>query len=453
MSDNTNSYEAECSVLGSILINSELIQECDLQPREFNDKRHQLMMEYMYHLKENYPDKPVDLVLIGTVAGNNIHKIGGFEYLMKLSESVPSTSNFKYYHEVVREKAKLRDASDILRKQSENVGNAENSDEYINDAMQALEGLSANSNDAKEFVKMSDTLKGHEDVITKRQESKGVTGSKTASADLDELTGGWQKQDLIIIAARPSIGKSAYMLCDAERGQAPAAKYGTTRSAAAIFSIEMPAVKLSERMICNLGNLDGRKLKSGDLTETDWKNWASAMTRLDDYPIFIRDSVGITLQQIERSVSKLVKIYPDLIVYIDYLQLINPGKKFSQPHEGIAFVSKGLKAIARKYDIPIVALSAVGRDVEKRQDKRPLMSDLRESGSIESDADIVIFLYRDDYYDPNSNKKNIIELIVAKGRDIGTGLVEMVYIRSKSKFIDITKKEPKQEGEPVADPF
>lgn len=173
MSDNTNSYEAECSVLGSILINSDLIQECDLQPREFNDHRHKLLMEYMYHLKETHQDKPLDLILITDVAGNNLYKIGGMEYLMKLKDSVPSASNFKYYHDIVREKAKLRDTSDILRKQSDSVGNAENSEEYINDAVQALEGLRTSSDDENEFVRMGDVLKDHDEVIAKRQESKG----------------------------------------------------------------------------------------------------------------------------------------------------------------------------------------------------------------------------------------------------------------------------------------
>jgi replicative DNA helicase len=167
------------------------------------------------------------------------------------------------------------------------------------------------------------------------------------------------------------------------------------------------------------------------------------VTILDGLPIFIDDSEDITLQQIERKIKKEVKKYPNLIVYIDYLQLVDCGKKGirDDPQKNSKAVSRGLKRIARKYDIPIIAISAVGREVEKRQDKRPMMSDLRESGSIESDADVVIFLYRDDYYNKESAVKNIIELIVAKGRNIGVGTIEMIYIRSTGRFINIKRKE------------
>lgn len=236
------------------------------------------------------------------------------------------------------------------------------------------------------------------------------------------------------------------MVCDILAGQNHAYKNKIEGSAAAIFSLEMDRKKITERAVCAFGNIDSRKLNAGELDEDDWERWRIAKSRLDDLPIFIDDTPGITVQQIDRKVKKLVSEYPNLTVYIDFLQLINPGKKFKEERDGVKYVSQQLKQIARKYNVPVVAISAVGRGCEQRQDKRPMMSDLRESGSIESDADIIIFLYRDDYYNPETQKKGIIELIIAKGRNVGTGLVEMIYLRDKSRFINI-RREVKDDGD------
>jgi replicative DNA helicase len=436
-----HNLDAETSVLGSIILEPSLINECVLQPDDFYHENHRFIMKHLIFL--NDIDEPIDPIMIAQYAGKDIDKNGGIKYLVELRSSIATTANFGYYHDIVRDKATSRKAIQLMRSKADGVINAENPAEFIADTMQELEGLLDHSGNSRESIKLSDALKGHEEVIHQRKEKKGLTGTKTASTDLDVLTGGHQKGDLIIVAARPSIGKSAFMVNDANAGQYRAIKENITGSAALIFSIEMTQAKIAERSVCALSNLDHRKLQSGEMDDGDWHRWNMGVTILDGLPIFIDDSEDITLQQIERKIKKEVKKYPNLIVYIDYLQLVDCGKKGirDDPQKNSKAVSRGLKRIARKYDIPIIAISAVGREVEKRQDKRPMMSDLRESGSIESDADVVIFLYRDDYYNKESAVKNIIELIVAKGRNIGVGTIEMIYIRSTGRFINIKRKE------------
>lgn len=437
--DLPHSYEAEASVLGSIIIKAPLIHECNLQPTEFYDSRHQLIMTYMYYLRDLPEGKPVDLILISEHAGKNIEKLGGLDYLMKLSNYVPTTANFSHYHEIVRKKAKLRSAKLAMTKKVNQADYADDPDEYISDSIQALEDLRSESEGDKGLVMLGEVLKDHEATLTKRKEQSGLTGTMSASADLDKLTGGDQKQDLIIIAARPSMGKTDFMINGAIKGQDHALKVKLEGSAAAIFSLEMTAELIAERALCNIANIDNKKLKSGEMEQEDWERWAMASKHLNDLPIFIDDTPGLTIRQIDRKVERMKRKYPNLTVYVDFLQKVRPGIRNLKKHEGVAYVSEGLKLIARKHDCPVIALSAVGRDVEKRQDKRPMMSDLRESGAIESDADIVMFLYRDSYYNKESTKKSIAEIIVAKGRNVGVGLVEMAYLPQYSKFVNLDR--------------
>lgn len=434
--------DAERFVIGCLLEKPELISECTLNADDFYgeyDDRNKLIMKYLLYLNEN--NIPIDPLSIAKQAGNRVERIGGISYLMNLKEAVPTTANFSYYHNIVKNLSDTRNVMLVLKEKTEAGFAVDNANEYIADTVQSLEGLMTKSQGDSEIVKLGSVLKDYEEVIEKRRESKGVTGVKTAGKDLDALTGGHQKQDLIIVAARPSIGKTAFLINDAISGQDHAQENKIEGSAAVIFSLEMPSKKIAERAVCSLGGLDGRKVKSGQMDEKDWEKWHMGLWKLNSLNIFIDDTPGLALHHIERKIKKLKEKFPNLIVYIDFLQLINPGKKFAKNDDGIKFVSQGLKQIARNHDIPVVAISAVGRQCEQRQDKRPMMSDLRESGSIESDADVIIFLYRDDYYDPSSEKKNIIELIVAKGRDVGTGVVEMIYIRSTSRFINLDRSQ------------
>jgi replicative DNA helicase len=432
-------FEAESYVLGSILLEPDLIYECQLQPEEFQSEQHRLIMKYFRFLQEH--DKPIKLLVMGETSGENLHKIGGFEYLVQLTQSVPSTTDFELYQSVVRKAyIKRRTAKTLKDFASFAEEGSTDAHEVIGTVQSAVEDLAelANSNSG-DVMKMSDVLKGHDKKLRKRREQRGVTGAKTASQGLDRMTGGHQDGDLEIVAARPSMGKTAYMVCDM-------IETSSAGRPAVLFSLEMPAEKIAERAISVLGNIDNTKLRTGMLGDLDWERWSYATEALERLPIYIDDTPGITLQQIGAKVKRLKKKHPRLVVYVDFLQLVNPGRKVNKDHEGVALVSKGLKQIARKNECPVVAISAVGRDCEKRVDKRPMMSDLRESGSIESDADIIVFLYRDDYYNANSNKKNIVELIVAKGRNVGTGTIEMLFHKTTGKFLNIDRKATEKGG-------
>ncbi|MFD1955988.1 replicative DNA helicase [Paenibacillus thailandensis] len=432
--------EAERAVLGAILREPDLMDECYLQPEEFGDDQHALIMEYLRFTYDQ--DGTIDILLMAQRSGKNLTKIGGITYLMQLRDAVPSESHFTYYQTLIRNAYVQRRAAETMRIMAE-AGSAEdvNAKEYVAEAQAALEEiaeLTAAQADGG-VRRVADVLAGHADKIAERKKKRGLTGGRTASRDLDKITGGHQDGDFEVIAARPSMGKSAYIVNDMVR----TARGGR---AAAIFSLEMTAEQLAERFVCVLGNLDHTKLRTGDLENSDWERWSYALDELDQLPIMIDDTPGMTLQDIRRKAKQLKKKHPSIVIYIDFLQLVQPGRRFAKEHEGVAYVSKGLKLLARMLQCPVVAISAVGRSVEQRQDKRPMMSDLRESGSIESDADIVIFLYRDDYYNKESEKKGRVELILAKGRNVGTGTVEMLFDRRTGKFLDLDYSHHQAQG-------
>ncbi|WP_256846870.1 replicative DNA helicase [Paenibacillus sp. Pae108] len=440
-------YEAERFVLGSILQQPDLIDECYLHPEEFMDPdgRHKLVMEFMRYLHED-EGVPLDVMSVAQAAGDKLLKLGGISYLFELKDAVPSVANFDYYQSIVRQ-AYVKHKSVGMLGMLQDLGMRQEMDakELVGKAQEAFEELAELTvTNQSDVVKMSEVLKDHHKTIRERQHKQGITGAKTASADLDLLTGGHQDGDFEVIGARPSIGKTAYIVDDMK-------KTAQAGRPAVMFSLEMTARQIAERFICNIGNIDNAKLRTGNLSDTDWERWSYAMEELDRLPIYIDDTPGMTLQDIQRKVKQLKKQHPRIVVYIDFLQLVNPGKRFSKEHEGVAYVSKGLKQIARKYECPVIAISAVSRKCEERQDKRPMMSDLRESGSIESDADIIIFLYRDDYYNPNTEKNggkglSIMELIVAKGRNVGTGTIEVAFDKKTGKILDLDRKHHEDKG-------
>jgi replicative DNA helicase len=278
----------------------------------------------------------------------------------------------------------------------------------------------------------------HEQKVNERKQVKGLTGAKGCSVELNKMTGGFQDEDYIVLAARPSMGKSAMVLNDAcsiaddylDRG---------VNGAVALFSLEMGALSMLERVICIIGGLEADKLKTGDMSPEDWIKYRMAVYRLTKMNFYIDESPGQSIQYIEQQVKELKKKHDKLTVIIDFLQLVEIDGSNLEGHAKIGYISKRCKRIARRYKCPVIAISAVGRGVEQRQDKRPMMSDLRESGSIESDADIIVFIYRDDYYDKESAKKAIVELIVAKGRNIGTGTIEMAYIKNTNRFLNLDR--------------
>ena len=263
-----------------------------------------------------------------------------------------------------------------------------------------------------------------------------ITGIATGFAELDKMTAGFQRNDLIIVGARPSVGKTAFALNIAQN---VATK---TDEKVAIFSLEMGAEQLVMRMLCAEGNIDAQRLRTGSLTDEDWGKLTMAMGSLSNAGIFIDDSPGVRVQDIRAKCRRLKQEQGGLgMILIDYLQLVlGSGRSGENRQQEVSEISRSLKALARELQVPVIALSQLSRGVEQRQDKRPMMSDIRESGSIEQDADIVAFLYRDDYYDKESENKNIIEIIIAKQRNGPTGTVSLAFVKEYNKFVNLERR-------------
>ena len=263
-----------------------------------------------------------------------------------------------------------------------------------------------------------------------------ITGIATGFAELDKMTAGFQRNDLIIVGARPSVGKTAFALNIAQN---VATK---TDENVAIFSLEMGAEQLVMRMLCAEGNIDAQRLRTGSLTDEDWGKLTMAMGSLSNAGIFIDDSPGVRVQDIRAKCRRLKQEQGGLgMILIDYLQLVlGSGRSGENRQQEVSEISRSLKALARELQVPVIALSQLSRGVEQRQDKRPMMSDIRESGSIEQDADIVAFLYRDDYYDKESENKNIIEIIIAKQRNGPTGTVSLAFVKEYNKFVNLERR-------------
>ncbi|PAD73690.1 replicative DNA helicase [Paenibacillus campinasensis] len=425
--------EAEQAVLGSILLDrsqetTAKAVEC-LEPEYFSEM-HRPVFEAILDLYGE--GTSIDILTLSNRLNDRgaPEDIGGIDYLGDLAEHVPSTANAIHYIKMIEAAGIRRKALEALEEQRRLIEEEVDPQKVVASFQAAAEGLGEKVRSERKLTRIHEVMRNHEDEIEARSQTKGITGVPTCGADLNKLTGGRQKGDLIIVAARPSMGKTAFML----NGSVAAANAGY---ATAIFSLEMPGKKLGERIIANIGNLDGSLLRTGNLGEDDWPKYTTARSILDKMPIYIDDTPGITIQEIAAKVKQLKKVHSELHVQIDYLQLINSGKKFQSREQEVAYISRTLKQIARDNDCPVEVLSQLSRGVEQRQDKHPMMSDLRESGSIEQDADEIDFLYRDDYYNAESEKKNIVEIIVAKGRNTGTGLAEMIYLKNYSRFCDI----------------
>ncbi|WP_110933776.1 replicative DNA helicase [Paenibacillus bouchesdurhonensis] len=438
------SLEAEQAALGAMLQKPELMDECYLTTEDFdpNGLNRSVMeaLSWAYEHLSNRPDvkNPFDPLVLATHWGKGLEQIGGNSYLMRLRESVPTLSNFDQYQKIIRQASIQRRASVALQ---EALAAGEVDLSFVKDQMERLQDLQSQGiTDGMQWI--PDILDGHHKEIMARGSRSGITGAKTASDDLNEMGGGHQKKDLTIVAARPSIGKTAYIVNDSKS----TAMAGYT---VGFFSAEMSSKDVAERYICDISGIDSRKVQKGRLTENDWDNYSKALDILDQLPIYIDDTPGMTIEYIWRQTKAMKKKHSNLIIYIDYLQLIETEKKFSQNADRVNYVSKQLKQMARTFDIPVVAISSVGRKCEERNDKRPMMSDLRESGNIEFDADVIIFLYRDDYYYPDIPWKGFIELIVAKGRKIGTGIITMAFNRKNGRFTDLTKEDKEKLAEKV----
>lgn len=428
--------EAEQAVLGAILLQSEsLITVSELlMSDDFYRVNHQKIYSAMLQVGE--AGEPVDIVTLTAHLQNlgQLEEVGGVVYLAALANTVPTAANVDHYAQIVREKAVLRRlirvATQIAATGYEGVSDVT---QVIDDAERSILELSQQRLN-RGFTPIRDVLMTTFERLETLYSNKGsITGIPTGYPDLDKMTSGFQKSDLIIVAARPSVGKTAFAL---NITQNVAVRAGQP---VAVFSLEMSKEQLVQRILSAEANIDAGRMRTGFLEDDDWPKLTMAISALSEAPIYIDDSPAITVADIRSKCRRLQTEHGLGMVMIDYLQLIQGRGRTDNRQQEISEISRTLKQIARELNVPVIALSQLSRSVEQRQDKRPMMSDIRESGSIEQDADVVAFLYRDDYYDPESERKNIIEIILAKQRNGPTGKVELVFLKNFNKFVSLER--------------
>lgn len=426
--------EAEQSVLGSILRDPDAITKVIeiLSPADFYRDGHRVAFEIMLDLFNN--NLPTDLIAVTDELQKKgqLDKVGGATYVAQLSSSIPTAANVEYYARIVKEKSLTRqvilNANLIL--QSAYSGDYETADELINLAESSMFAI-GQKNVKGTLIPAKEIAIKQIDVIQARDAAKGVTGISTTFRALDFWTAGFQPADLIIIAARPSMGKTSFALQVAKDG---AIKNGTKT---AIFSLEVSKESLVEKLLVNESMVDGQRMRIGKFTDEDYDKMSYALSRICGADIFIDDTPDITVPEMRSKCRKLKAEKGLDLVVIDYLQLMNCHKKVNGRNHEISEISRSIKLMARELNVPVIALSQLSRAVEQRQDKHPMMSDLRESGSLEQDADMVMFLYRDEYYNPNSEKKGITEVIIGKQRNGPIGTVELGFLKNFTKFVPL----------------
>lgn len=443
-----HSIEAEQAVLGAIFIDRDaMIAAVDsIVPEDFYRGVHQRIFTVMMELNDR--GEPIDIITVTDDMHRRewLEEAGGVAYLTDLANAVPTAANIRYYVRIVEEKSLLRrlirTATSIA---TEGLEASEEVDVLLSDAERRILEVAQKKN-AGEFVEIKDVLVEAFDKIETLQHQTGdVTGIPTGFTELDRVTAGFQRSDLIIVAARPSVGKTAFAL---NISQNVATK---TDENVAIFSLEMGADQLVMRMLCAEGNIDAQRLRTGKLEDDDWQKLTMAMGSLSKAGIFIDDSPGIKVKEIRSKCRKLKQERGLGMIMIDYLQLISGDARSSEGRQQeVSEISRELKGLARELDVPVIALSQLSRGVESRQDKRPMMSDIRESGSIEQDADIVAFLYRDDYYDQESDNKDTIEIIIAKQRNGPVGTVELAFVKHFNKFVNLERRYDERDMPPGA---
>ncbi|WP_192937880.1 replicative DNA helicase [Latilactobacillus graminis] len=449
--------EAEQAVLGAVFISGDALVEAMeyVTADDFYRKAHRLIFETMVELNER--GEGIDAVTLKSEldARNQLEDIGGIGYLAELAEAVPTAANVVYYAKIVAEKAMLRR---LIQTAQNIVAKGYAQDEDVTDILDAAEkeimDVSEQQNKAG-FKSISDVLTSSIEQIDKLyQNEEDITGLSTGYRDLDKITAGLHEDELIILAARPGVGKTAFVLNIAQN-------IGTkTNENIAIFSLEMGAEQLVNRMLCAEGSIDANHLRTGQLNELEWQNLIVAMGSLSKANIYIDDTPGVKMAEIRAKCRRLAKEKGSLgLIVIDYLQLIEGSGQENRQQE-VSAISRQLKKLAKELRVPVIALSQLSRGVEQRQDKRPVLSDIRESGSIEQDADIVAFLYRDDYYrdEPGEDSDDFdtgnapapspqhsddadvgeVEVIIEKNRAGARGTVKLLFVKTFNKFSSIS---------------
>jgi len=433
-----HSIEAEQSILGGLMLdNAAWDRVADLVCEEdFYRRDHQLIFKALNALVGE--GQPMDVVTVSEWLGkqNDLEQAGGLSYLGMLANNVPSVSNIKAYAGIVRERAVLRQLIQVSSKIGDRAFNPEGSGcaEILDEAEQAIFQIAERgSRSQRSFVAVKDLLSSVVDRIDKLCQTGGaVTGVATGYKDFDTKTSGLQPADLIIIAGRPSMGKTSFAMNVAEDAAI------NSNVPVAIFSMEMPADALVMRMLSSLGRIDQQKIRTGTLADDDWPRLVSTMSILNNAPLFIDDTPALNPTELRARARRLKREHNLGMIVIDYLQLMQvPGSKENRATE-ISEISRSLKALAKELEVPVLALSQLNRGLESRPDKRPVMSDLRESGAIEQDADLIVFIYRDEVYNQDSPEKGMAEIIIGKQRNGPIGMVPLTFHGSYTRFDNYT---------------
>jgi replicative DNA helicase len=433
-----NSIDAEQAVLGGLMLAERAWDQIAdrLREEDFYRHDHRLIFRAIGQLTEQ--NKPCDAVTLGEWFETQGHaeQVGGTAYIIELASTTPSAANITAYADIVREKSILRQLIEVGTKIANDGFQPEGraSREILELAEQQVFHIAeAGSRGRQGFVAMRSAVKDAFEQLRERFDNKGaITGLPTGFIDFDEMTAGLQPSDLIILAARPSMGKTALAVNMAEYAAL------RTKKPVAIFSMEMSASQLAFRLISSLGRVHQQRLRTGQLEDEDWSRVSSAIAMLAEAKIFIDDTPALSPTELRSRARRLAREHGLGLIVVDYLQLMQvPGNKENRTAE-ISEISRGLKALAKELNVPVIALSQLNRSLEQRADKRPMMSDLRESGAIEQDADVIVFIYRDEYYNKDSQDKGLAEIIIGKQRNGPTGALKLAFHGQYTRFDNYT---------------
>ena len=429
---------AEQAVLGAIIIqNSILLQVLDiLSTDDFFSPANQHIFSAMQEMAAQEPPVPIDeLTLLSKLESKQqLEQTGGVDYLNELSQKTPVAENAEFYAHIVREKGQLRDiiltAHEVAKRGQEE--NAKNISEFIAEATDRLQSIDARTS-LKSYSRLKEVLAINFEELEKVSESpENVTGVPTGFTELDDLTRGLQKGDLIIIAARPSMGKTALAINMALYAS------GHAQIPVLFFSLEMPKEHIAMRLICSEAKVNNRKLLVGNLEQDDWDKLMEGTTHMMEAPLLIDDRSAISPNYIRKVIRQAKKEFPALgLVVVDYVQLMQSNLRNPSREQEMSEISRSLKAIAKEFALPVVVLSQLNRGLERRTEKRPLMSDLRESGALEQDADVIFFIYRDEVYNEDTDDKGIAEISIAKHRNGEIGMRRLAFIGQYTKFANL----------------
>ena len=426
--------EAEQSILGGVLIENDALNRVleVLEDKDLYRETHQKIFQCMIALYER--NEPLDLITVTNELKKRkeLEEIGGASYLASLVDSVPTAANIAYYAKIVKEKSILRKlistATEII---TQSYGEGKELEDFLDEAEQAIFRISEHRVKPA-FYPIKEIVKEGFKIIEQLYEKKElITGVPSGFKDLDKKTAGFQRADLIVVAGRPSMGKTAFCLNVAQYAAV------TARVPAAIFSLEMSKEQLAIRMLCSEARVDSARLRSGFLGESDWPKLTMAAGALSDAPIYIDDAAAISVLELRAKARRLKSDRGLGLVIVDYLQLMRGRSGVERREQEISEISRSLKALAKELNIPVIAISQLSRKAEDRPGRRPQLSDLRESGAIEQDADVILFIYRDEVYNPDSDQKGLAEVIIGKQRNGPTGKVELSFISESTTFKDL----------------